>query len=57
MNNPRESDAERMKKILLGVGLVGLGLVTAAAVGLVVVRKRETLLYEPDLDAVLGIGA
>ncbi len=51
-------DADNARKILLGVGLLGIGLVTAAAVGFVVVRKRE-LADEPENDfyAMLGIGA
>ncbi len=51
-------DADGARKVLMGVGLVGVGLLTAAAVGFVVVRKRE-LRDEPDNDfyAMLGIGA
>ena len=44
--------------MLLGVGLLGVGLLTAATVGLLVVRKRE-LAEAPhnDFYAMLGIGA
>ena len=51
-------DADNTRNILLGVGLLGVGLVTAAAVGLVVVRRRE-LAEKPynDFYAMLGIGA
>lgn len=58
-NNPSSDfDAESARKVLLGVGLLGVGLLTAAAVGFVVVRKREQR-EEPynDFYAMLGIGA
>jgi|GEM_PF-1823171 len=51
-------DATGARKVLMGVGLIGVGLLTAAAVGFVVVRKKE-LEDKPDNDfyAMLGIGA
>ncbi len=51
-------DAKGARKVLMGVGLVGMGLLTAAAVGFIVVRKKE-LEDQPDNDfyAMLGIGA
>lgn len=51
-----ESDSDQTKKLLVGVGLIGVGLLTAAAIGLVLVKKREVA-EEPDYDALLGIGA
>ena len=51
-------DADNARKVLLGVGLLGVGLLTAAAVGLVVVRKRELAdAHDNDFYAMLGIGA
>ncbi len=53
-----EFNADNSRKVLLGVGLLGVGLLTAAAVGLVVVRRRELgYEYEHDFYAMLGIGA
>jgi len=51
-------ETETARKILLGVGLLGAGLLAVAAVGYVVVRKRERG-EEPynDFYAMLGIGA
>ena len=53
-----EFDEVQVRKILLGVGLLGAGLLTAAAIGMVMVRKQE-LLVEPEDDfySMLGIGA
>lgn len=49
-------DPEQTKKIIIGVGLLGAGLLTAAAIGLVLMKKKE--LEEPeDFYAMLGIGA
>ena len=51
-------DAVQARKIFLTVGLLGAGLVTAAAIGWVMVRRKE-LLAEPEADfySMLGIGA
>ena len=38
------------------ISAIGLGILTAAAVGLVVVKKRNTV-RDPDYDSLLGIGA
>ena len=51
-----ELDSDQAKKIFVGVGLLGAGLLTAAAIGLVLIKKKE--LEEPeDFYAMLGIGA
>lgn len=51
-----ELDSEQTKKLFIGVGLVGAGLLTAAAIGLMLIKKKE--LEEPDdFYAMLGIGA
>lgn len=57
-NASNDFDSDSAKKVLLGVGILGVGLLTAAAVGLVVVRRREKG-EEPynDFYAMLGIGA
>lgn len=57
-NPTSDFDVDGARKVLLGVGLLGAGLLAAAAVGFVVVRKHERG-EEPynDFYAMLGIGA